>query len=240
MIDKRPRIMVVDDNASMRVTLEAIIEDEGYDVTGAGDGYQAIRLAEESHFDLIFLDIKLPGIDGVETFREVRRVSPDTVVVMMTGFSLVELVEQALEEGAYAVLNKPFNLEQIVPINKSARNSSLVLVVDDRAADRETLSEVLEESGYTVSTAKDGSRAIAMAAERHYDVIMMDIRMPGIDGFAAFEKIGKADPLAKVIFITGYALEGPAKEAVMSGAYSMLTKPVDPDELLTLMRSVVA
>jgi CheY-like chemotaxis protein len=149
-------------------------------------------------------------------------------------------VEQALESGAYAVLDKPFDLEQIVQIIGSVPNTSLVLVVDDRAADRETLCGVLEESGYKVSTAEDGSRAVAMAAERHYDIILIDIRMPGMDGFVAVEMIRKADPLAKVIFITGYALEGPTKEAVMSGAYSMLTKPVDPDEMLTLMRSVVA
>jgi CheY-like chemotaxis protein len=230
--------MVVDDDSSMRITLEGIIEEEGYCVVVADDGYQAIELAKKAHFDLIFLDIKMPGIDGVEAFKEIVKVSPDTVVVMMTGFSLAEVVEEGLEEGAYAVLYKPFDVHQIIDIIQSVQGNHLVLVVDDRAPDRETLRVILEDSGYEVSTAESGNYAVSMATERHFDIILMDIRMPGIDGFAAFQEIRRVDPLAKVVFITGYALENAVLEAVMSGAYSVLTKPVNPDEMLTLMKSI--
>ena len=238
MTDNRPKIMVVDDDPGMRVTLEAIIEDEGYDVVAVEDGDAAIELAKKTHFGLIFLDIKLPGINGVEAFREIKRVSPDTVVVMMTGFSLEHLVVEALEEGAYAVVYKPLDLDQITDIIQSATRTQLVLVVDDRAADRETLRAILEDSGYKVSTAQDGNFAVSMVAERHYDIVLVDLRLPGMDGFAACQEIRKADPLAKVIFLTGYELEKPAWEAVMSGAYTVLSKPVDPDAMLTLMKSI--
>ena len=69
-------------------------------------------------------------------------------------------------------------------------------------------------------------------------VILMDIRMPGMDGITAFEEIRMFDPLVKVIFITGYTLENPVREALLNGACTVLTKPVDPEELLALMNSL--
>jgi CheY-like chemotaxis protein len=110
--------MVVDDVAAMRITLEAIIEEEGYAVAVAEDGYQAIEMARAPPFDLVFMDIKMPGISGVEAFRQIKSVRPECRVVMMTGFSLENLVNEALAEGAHAVLHKPFDVEQVTIILK--------------------------------------------------------------------------------------------------------------------------
>ena len=103
MIVNGPKIMVVDDDPGMRLTLVGIIEDEGYEVFGAEDGYRAIELAEETSFALIFMDIRMPGLNGVETYREIKKINPRSVVVMLTGFSVESLVKEALKEGAYAV-----------------------------------------------------------------------------------------------------------------------------------------
>ena len=116
MRDSSPKIMVVDDDDGIRITLEGIIEDEGYDVVGVGDGYQAIQSAQETPFDLIFMDIKMPGISGVDAYRKIKDVSPGSVVVMMTGFSVEGLIKEALEEDAYAVIYKPFDMHQIIDI----------------------------------------------------------------------------------------------------------------------------
>ena len=240
MTDSQPKIMVVDDDQGMRITLEGIIEEEGYDVVGAADGYQAIELARETPFALIFMDIKMPGMNGVDTYREIKKIRPETIVVMMTGFSVEELVKEALSEGAYAVIYKPFDMHQIIDIMQAMLKTNFVLVVDDRAADRETLRAVLEDSGYTVSEAQDGKQALAKVAEKHYGVILMDIRLPGMDGFATLEEIQKIDPLVKVIFISGYTLEDQTLEALIGGAYTVVTKPMDPDDMLDLMKSVVS
>ena len=237
----RGKVLVVDDDFGMRVTLEAIMEDEGYEVMAAEDGYQALELAKDTPFDLVFMDIRMPGMNGVEAFREIKRVRPESVVVMMTGFSLEELVTEALSEGAYPVIYKPFEMEQIIEIVQNVLKTTCVLVVDDRVADRESLRVVLvvlEESGYRVFLAPDGEQAMAMASERHYDVVIMDVRMPGVNGFAAFEEIESKDPMVKVIFITGYELQDSAKAALVKGAYTVLTKPVDPEALLTLVGSL--
>ena len=240
MAQDRPRIMVVDDDPGMRITLEGILEDEGFEVVGVEDGHRAIDLAKDTRFALILMDIKMPGINGVDAYKEIKKVSPESVVVMLTGYSVEGLVKEALAEGAYVVVYKPFAVEQLMDIVHTILDTSCVLVVDDRATDRETLGAILEESGYDVAEAQDGAQAISMTSQRRYGLVLMDIRMPGMDGFTAFEEMRRINPSLKVIFITGYSLEPPARQALLAGAYTVLTKPVAPDALLELMRSVVS
>ena len=238
MPNDRPKILIVDDDAGMRLTLHGVIEDEGYDVMSATDGYQALELAKRTPFALIFMDIRMPGMNGVDTYREIKVVSPGSVVVMMTGFSVEQLVKDALDEGAYAVIYKPFSMDQINDIVQKVLKTTCVLVVDDRAADRAALRAILEDSNFRVFEASDGEQAVSMASEQRYDVVLMDIKMPGIDGPTAFKQIRTSDPMVKVIFITGYELEPSVKEALLNGAYTVITKPVDPEELLTLIGSL--
>lgn len=140
---RKPKILVVDDMRNMRLTLAGTIEEQGYDVTGVEDGYQAISAVKQTHFDLIFMDIKMPGINGVQTFREIKKISPGTMVVMMTGFAVEDLIKAALDEGASSVIYKPFDIEKVVSLVESVLRTVLILVVDDRSSDRTVLSEIL-------------------------------------------------------------------------------------------------
>ena len=107
MKPNQTNVLLVDDDDGIRFTLEGIIEDEGYSVFGAEDGYQAIELVKQIDFHWVFMDIRMPGLNGVETYLEIKKISPSSMVVMMTGFSVAALVETALEECVYAVLYKP-------------------------------------------------------------------------------------------------------------------------------------
>ena len=110
------RIMVVDDDSALRMTLHEILMDEGRDVISAEDGARAIQLASENQIALIFMDIKMPGVNGVDAFLAIKEILPDCVVVLMTGHSLESLVEKALSEGARTVLSKPVSIDQILEI----------------------------------------------------------------------------------------------------------------------------
>ena len=232
-------ILVVDDLRSMRLTLGGILEDEGYSVMTVEDGYQAIEAVRKKHFDSIFIDIKMPGIDGVQTYREIKKIDPDAAVVMMTAYSVEELVKEALEEGAHAIIYKPFDLNMIIAIiEELLTKKTLVLVVDDHGADRETLKVILEEKGYRVATAADGTEAIAMVKSRHYDIIFLDIRLPDMTGFETFEQMKKIDPQATVIMMTGYAEEELIQSAVGAGAYTYLYKPFDMEKVITLVEAI--
>jgi len=110
------QIMVVDDDADFRRTLEVILMDEGWDVISAGDGFQAVQMAGKSDISLIFMDIRMPDMDGVETLSKIKEILPDCIVVMMTGHALEFLIEKALSEGAMTCLNKPILIEQLLKI----------------------------------------------------------------------------------------------------------------------------
>jgi DNA-binding NtrC family response regulator len=114
------RILVVDDLKSIRLSLGGMLGDEGYHVALAEDGYQAIEMVKQTPFDLVFMDIKMPGINGVQAFREIKKVDPETVVIMMTAYSVEDLVSEALKEGAYTVVYKPFDIDELVKTIESA------------------------------------------------------------------------------------------------------------------------
>lgn len=231
-------VLVVDDLKSSRLTLGGILEDEGHNVVLAENGYQAIEAAKQVPFDLVFMDIKMPGINGVQTFREVKKINPQAAVIMMTAYSVEDLVREALQEGAYAVVYKPFDMEHVVNIIESAFHRTLILVVDDYFADRETLKSILEEKGYRVFGAENGSDALEQVKEKHFDIIFLDIRLPDIDGSQIFEEVKEIDPGATVIMMTGYSEEELIRRAISHGAYTCIYKPFDVEKILTVVGEI--
>ena len=235
----KTNILVVDDLRSIRVTLGGILEDKGHNVVTVEDGYQAIEAVKKTHFDIIFMDIKMPGINGVQTFREVKKIDPGAAVVMMTAYSVEDLVKEALEEGAYAIAYKPFDIDKIIVlIEELLGEKTLILVVDDQFGDRETLKTILEDKGYKVATARDGAEAIKLVRERHYDIIFLDIKMPDMNGVETFEQVKEIDPGAAVIMMTGYTEEDLVKRAISGGAYTCVYKPFDMEKVIALVETI--
>jgi len=235
----KTNILVVDDLRSIRLTLGGILEDKGHSVVTAENGYQAIEAVRKTHFDIIFMDIKMPGINGVQTFREVKKIDPEAVVIMMTAYSVEELVKEALEEGAYAVVYKPFDIDRIIAIIEEVLNDVLILVVDAQFADRERLKKILEDKGYRVATARSGAEAIEMVKSRHYDVIFLDARLPDMDGIETFERVKQIDPQAAVIMMTNSTEEDLVKHAVNRGVYACIYKPFDAEKVIGVVEDIV-
>jgi DNA-binding NtrC family response regulator len=235
----KTNILVVDDIRSMRVTLGGILEDKGHNVVTVENGYQAIEAVKKTFFDVIFIDIKMPGINGVQTFREIKKIDRKAVVIMMTAYSVEDLLKEALEEGAYAIVYKPFDVDKIIAaIEEVLHERTLILVVDDRFSDRETLKTILEDKEYRVATAADGPEAIEMVKGEHYDIIFLDVVLPGIDGAETFERVKKIDPEATVIMMTGYTEEDLVRKAVSEGAYTCMYKPFNMEKLIALVEQI--
>jgi response regulator NasT len=115
------RIVIAEDEAIIRLDLRETLEDEGYEVVGdCGRGDVAIELVRALQPDVVILDIKMPGLDGIETCRQISR-ERDAAVVLLTAFSQRELIEQARDAGALAYLVKPFNRRELVPAVEMAR-----------------------------------------------------------------------------------------------------------------------
>ena len=107
-------VLLVDDNLNLCKTMSFVLERKGFEVRIAGDGDTAIDDVKERAYDVIFMDIKMPRKDGVETFREIKKIRPDASVVMMTAYAVSDLVQEAIKEGAKAVVYKPFDMEDVL------------------------------------------------------------------------------------------------------------------------------
>ncbi len=112
---RTPRILVVDDEATTRISLAELLRLEGYDVSIAASGEDALEVMDRNPpFDLMVLDIKMPGMDGLQLTEAVQRRSPDTVIILLTAFGTLETAIQALRRGAHDYLLKPCPVSQIL------------------------------------------------------------------------------------------------------------------------------
>jgi len=118
-------------------------------------------------------------------------------------------------------------------------NRTSILIVDDERMVRESLTKWFLEDGYHVGAAEDASAAIRQLQAQLWDIILLDIKMPGMDGMELQQRIREVDPLAAVIFITAHGSVDTAVQALKSGAFDYVTKPVDPDYLSHLIRNAV-
>ncbi len=114
------RILVVDDELSMREFLSILLEREGYLVETAGSAEEALRQMETSLFDLVLSDVQMPGLGGIELLSRIKKISPETGVLMITAFSAAEQAVEAMKLGAYDYISKPFKIEEIKQLIKNA------------------------------------------------------------------------------------------------------------------------
>ncbi len=108
------KILVVDDDEGIRTSLARILRAEGHHVQVACDGLEAIGVCEDYRPDLLLSDIRMPGMDGVETFRQLREQIPELTVIFMTAYSASEMTKEAARCGALSVLSKPIDIENLV------------------------------------------------------------------------------------------------------------------------------
>ena len=236
---KKANILIVDDEIDLLETLGDIFENKGYNVTMVEDGNKAIELLKKKYFDIILMDLKMPGINGVESFKEVKRLHPSAAVIMMTAGSVGEEIKEALGAGVEAIVDKPFNVKKLVSTIESILERPLILVVDDRIEDRETLRDILVDRKFIAFVAKDGYEAIDIVRKSDFDVILMDIMMPGMDGMEVLEVVKEIKPDIGVVMMTGYSYEGLAGESLKKGAYTCLYKPfLDMEKLLKVIDEV--
>jgi two-component system response regulator PilR (NtrC family) len=114
MTENKPHIMVVDDELSMRELLEYMLTKEGYRITCAENGRTAVELLEKEQFDLLLCDIKLGDISGLDVLRASKKSNPDTVVILISAYASTETAVEAMNEGAYDYVPKPFNKDELM------------------------------------------------------------------------------------------------------------------------------
>jgi len=117
-----PSILVVDDEPSILQTLSGLLSDEGFEVTTAANGYEALKLIEADSPDLVLLDIWMPGIDGIETLKEIKKENPNIQVVIITGHGTIETAVKATKLGAFDLIEKPLSIDRVIVAINNALN----------------------------------------------------------------------------------------------------------------------
>ena len=115
-------VLVVDDEKNLTMAMRRLLSAEGYRTDTAGSGQEALAAAKEKAYDLVFLDVNMPEMNGLETFKKLKKVAPKSAVVMITGYgkTLKALVEEAKELGVQSVIDKPFKISQITEAIRKA------------------------------------------------------------------------------------------------------------------------
>ena len=121
------RILIVDDERAIRNSLGEILTDEGYEVETAEDGASGLEAALKDHFDLIFCDIKMPGMDGVEVLEKIQQEGVDSAVVMISGHGDIDTAVECIKKGAYDFIQKPLDLNRILITIKNATDKATIV-----------------------------------------------------------------------------------------------------------------
>jgi CheY-like chemotaxis protein len=210
-------ILIVDDDRDLADAIGEALELVGHKPTIAYSGTEAIETYCGRSFDLTFMDVKLPDINGVETFMTIREMDPNARVVMMTGYRIDQLLAQATDNGAIRVLRKPFAMEEVLTSIDEVRPNGLVLVADD-----------------------DPDFAESAKISSNPDLLLLDLRMPVMHGLDVYLELKKRNRLLPTIIVTAYPQdEISAVSALKSLAVTgCLFKPFEPEALLQAIADI--
>lgn len=155
MIEKQPRLLVVDDDDDFRLLMKSTLIEEGYLVDDAPSGEDAITAAHNQQYDIVLLDVKMPGIDGIQTLKILRKEAPNTDYIMITGFQEISLAIECIKLGAKEYLNKPINT---VDFTQRIRSMLRARMAEQRLKEREEEfnSRLLHDIRSPLTTAKSG------------------------------------------------------------------------------------
>jgi len=237
-------IMVVDDNLGLTKTMSLILKKQGFTVVTAHNGLEAINQIEEGvKVDIIFMDIKMPELNGVETFKRLKKIVPNATVIMMTAYAVEDLVQEALEEGAFSIVYKPFDFDYLLALIAKIQEtnmSELVLVIDQSLPFIENFMNILTQRGYKVHMSESCSDAYDKICENKYDIVFIDISLIQADSEETIKKINETNPNIPIIIMS--ADDTAPKEIekfLLQGGKAYLRKPIDTKQLLTLLEGIL-
>jgi CheY-like chemotaxis protein len=261
------QLLIVEDDEVQRSAVIELIGDEDVGITAVASGEAAIEKLSEQQFDCMVLDLRLPGMSGLELINAIKQ-NPAwrrTPVIVYTGQELsseqhselrrltdtiivkdVRSPERLLDETALFL----HRVEAKLPVAKQQMLRSLtqsdpalqgkrVLIVDDDARNLFAITTILEQHEMRAAYAENGQQALDyLARENQVDIVLMDIMMPEMDGYEAMRRIRMNPDLASlpIIALTAKAMQGDRDKCIEAGASDYITKPVDADQLVSLLR----
>ncbi len=258
------RILTVDDNETSLEIIGESLASFGFAVTTARSGAEALNLIEESPpgtFSLALIDWKMPVLDGIETAARIRALSekmPVPEIIIVSAYDPESIRERLREFGVRRVLAKPVTpsvlLESVMEaLGISGRSAEsprgaqgeaapryagkTVLLVEDNPISRQVMRELLEAEGIKTVEAGNGARAIELLDSERFDLVLMDVQMPVMDGLEATRRIraGSRHKDLPIIAMTAHAMSIDRDRCIEAGMNDHLPKPIDTDALMAAL-----
>jgi DNA-binding NtrC family response regulator len=235
------KILVVDDDKRIVKTTCDILKIKGHEPIAAYSGEEGMEKVSSDPPDCVLMDIKMPGINGVEALKRMKQIVPALPVVLVSAYATDDLLQDAKRSGAYAVLSKPLNFPMILSFLSLLRKEESILVIDDDPEFCKTLKDILALRGFRVET-ETQPQSVMGHLERDYRlaIVLLDLKLGEANGVDVMKEIQAKYPGKPVVLMTGYREEmaGSIEQARRIGAYTCLYKPFETDDLFKLIEEI--
>jgi DNA-binding NtrC family response regulator len=234
-------VLVVDDDRHMVRTISDLLRLRGWEVVGVLSGEEALEAVRTRRFDAAVMDIRMAGMNGVETLRAMRDGQQRLPVIFMTAYSTTELLREAERLGALRILPKPFPLADLVEsLEQALLARPTVLVVDDDAEFLRTLGTLLRMRNVPTIEASTLPQALELVEREQPGVVVLDLKLGDVEPRDAVLAIHRLSPAVALILYSGHAelLEQTTTELPAPYFSAALRKPFQPDKLLELIDAV--
>jgi len=262
-------VLVVDDNATNRRILHETLRQWGMRPTAAENGLEALRLLEQSRsngepFALVLLDMQMPGMDGFQVAEKIQN-NPDiasATIMMLTSGGRAGDADRCRALGIASYLTKPVSQHDLrlaiqialgkrsadsvyrAPILPRSKTRALqILLAEDNSVNQMLAVRLLEKQGHRVEVVGNGREAVERAQSGNYDLILMDVQMPGMDGLEATAAIRARERVTgthlPIIAMTAYAMKGDRERCLTAGMDAYVSKPIRSDQLLATIDSAL-
>ncbi len=266
------RALVVDNCEENLTIIQKMLDSFGFSVETAFSGQEAIKRLKsptmpEKPIKLLMLDWLMPGLDGIETTRRIRRdLHLDIPIILMTAFgremerrdaekvglngllikpiypsALFNAILDAFGEEALLIGERKGNVATKASIYKKRLRGARILVAEDNPTNQQIALAILEDAGIIVEIANNGKEALDVLRNRSFDAVLMDIQMPEMDGYDATQRIREDSNLADlpIIAMTAHAMKGDEEKCLRAGMDGYVSKPINRDMLFHSLWKVI-
>ncbi|MGM0509284.1 MAG: ABC transporter substrate binding protein [Fusobacteriota bacterium] len=242
------KVLAIDDNKLNRTIMKKMLQESGMIVKTADSGPNGIeKYKSNPNIDLILLDVNMPKMDGIEVARKLLEIKDDkTNIILFTSIDIRDRLEEIKEMGIDGYIMKPikraellnkikniYNANNLDSIRKQLSNveneevkNNKILIVEDDHMNRKVVRKFLEKNGYLCEVAQNGKIAVEKVIETSFNLIIMDIQMPVMNGLEATTKIRELGIKIPIIAVTAYARVEDKKEFLESGMDDYISKPI--------------
>ncbi len=236
---RKLKILVVDDDKDNADSLGELLELEGHEVRVVYSGQQAIFAYLEADFEVAFMDVMMPGMNGVESFMEIRKLKPKANVFMMSGYSVQELLNQAMAEGALGMLTKPLEPGMLLSAVRDV-GSNGVLVAHGQGP--QFLADLQRQADHDHTRCRIVSSPAALeSASASADMLVLNMNQPLIDTIGLYAALRKAHDVPPTAILGPHLPQAIGEDSFRNMLVTgILNKPFDPDRVLSHVQTVAA